>query len=282
MICVSLTEEIENQLKKSIKKNKTMGLVPTMGSLHSGHLSLIEQAYEKNDVVWVSIFVNPIQFNNSNDLKNYPRNLKNDISKIQHLSDKVRVFNPSVKEMYKDGLSTNYYDFEPLDTIMEGEFRKNHFNGVATIVYKLLKLFNPNDVYFGEKDFQQVLIIKKLIIIEKFELNLIVSKTVREENGLAYSSRNNRLTNSDRKKASIIYKSLIFIKSNFKKKPLNVLRSHVISSIEKIKNFKVQYLEILDNNSLSPYNNENDSSIQRAFICVVVNDIRLIDNILLN
>ncbi|MBU86829.1 MAG: pantoate--beta-alanine ligase [Flavobacteriaceae bacterium] len=282
MICVSLTEEIENQLKKSRKKNKTMGLVPTMGSLHSGHLSLIEQAYEKNDVVWVSIFVNPIQFNNSNDLKNYPRNLKNDISKIQHLSDKVRVFNPSVKEMYKDGLSTNYYDFEPLDTIMEGEFRKNHFNGVATIVYKLLKLFNPNDVYFGEKDFQQVLIIKKLIIIEKFELNLIVSKTVREENGLAYSSRNNRLTNSDRKKASIIYKSLIFIKSNFKKKPLNVLRSHVISSIEKIKNFKVQYLEILDNNSLSPYNNENDSSIQRAFICVVVNDIRLIDNILLN
>ena len=282
MICVSLTEEIENQLKKSRKKNKTMGLVPTMGSLHSGHLSLIEQAYDNNDVVWVSIFVNPIQFNNSNDLKNYPRNLKNDISKIQHLSDKVRVFNPSVKEMYKDGLSTNYYDFEPLDTIMEGEFRKNHFNGVATIVYKLLKLFNPNDVYFGEKDFQQVLIIKKLIIIEKFELNLIVSKTVREENGLAYSSRNNRLTNSDRKKASIIYKSLIFIKSNFKKKPLNVLRSHVISSIEKIKNFKVQYLEILDNNSLSPYNNENDSSIQRAFICVVVNDIRLIDNILLN
>ena len=282
MICVSLTEEIENQLKKSRKKNKTMGLVPTMGSLHSGHLSLIEQAYDNNDVVWVSIFVNPIQFNNSNDLKNYPRNLKNDISKIQNLSDKVRVFNPSVKEMYKDGLSTNYYDFEPLDTIMEGEFRKNHFNGVATIVYKLLKLFNPNDVYFGEKDFQQVLIIKKLIIIEKFELNLIVSKTVREENGLAYSSRNNRLTNSDRKKASIIYKSLIFIKSNFKKKPLNVLRSHVISSIEKIKNFKVQYLEILDNNSLSPYNNENDSSIQRAFICVVVNDIRLIDNILLN
>ena len=282
MICVSLTEEIENQLKKSRKKNKTMGLVPTMGSLHSGHLSLIEQAYDNNDVVWVSIFVNPIQFNNSNDLKNYPRNLKNDISKIQHLSDKVRVFNPSVKEMYKDGLSINYYDFEPLDKIMEGEFRKNHFNGVATIVYKLLKLFNPNDVYFGEKDFQQVLIIKKLIIIEKFELNLIVSKTVREENGLAYSSRNNRLTNSDRKKASIIYKSLIFIKSNFKKKPLNVLRSHVISSIEKIKNFKVQYLEILDNNSLSPYNNENDSSIQRAFICVVVNDIRLIDNILLN
>ena len=282
MICVSLTKEIENQLKKSRKKNKTVGLVPTMGSLHSGHLSLIEQAYDKNDVVWVSIFVNPIQFNNSSDLKNYPRNLKNDISKIQHLSDKVRVFNPSVKEMYKDGLSTNYYDFEPLDTIMEGEFRKNHFNGVATIVYKLLKLFNPNDVYFGEKDFQQVLIIKKLIILEKFELNLIVSKTVREENGLAYSSRNNRLTNSDRKKASVIYKSLIFIKSNFKKKPLNILRSHVISSIEKIKNFKVQYLEILDNNSLSPYNNENDSSIQRAFICVVVNDIRLIDNILLN
>ena len=282
MICVSLTKEIENQLKKSRKKNKTMGLVPTMGSLHSGHLSLIERASNKNDVVWVSIFVNPIQFNNSSDLKNYPRNLKNDISKIQHLSDKVRVFNPSVKEMYKDGLSTNYYDFEPLDTIMEGEFRKNHFNGVATIVYKLLKLFSPNDVYFGEKDFQQVLIIKKLIIIEKFESNLIVSKTVREENGLAYSSRNNRLTNSDRKKASVIYKSLIFIKSNFKKKPLNILRSHVISSIEKIKNFKVQYLEILDNNSLNPYNNENDSSIQRAFICVLVNDIRLIDNILLN
>ena len=282
MICVSLTKEIENQLNKSKKKNKTIGLVPTMGSLHMGHLSLIERAFKKNDIVWVSIFVNPIQFDNSSDLKNYPKNLKNDISKIEHLSEKVRVFNPTVKEMYKDGVSINYYDFEPLDTIMEGKFRKNHFNGVATIVFKLLKLFNPNDVYFGEKDFQQVLIIKKLIDIERFELNLIISETIREENGLAYSSRNNHLTNSDRKKACIIYESLIFIKNNFKKKPLNILKTNVISSIEKIKNFKVQYLEVLDNNSLRPYNVENDNSLHRAFICVVVNDIRLIDNILLN
>ena len=159
---------------------------------------------------------------------------------------------------------------------------KNHFNGVATIVFKLLNLFNPNDVYFGEKDFQQVSIIKKLINIERFELNLIISETIREENGLAYSSRNNHLTNSDRKKAGVIYESLIFIKNNFKKKPLNILRTNVISSIEKIKNFKVQYLEVLDNNSLRPYNIENDNSLHRAFICVVVNDIRLIDNILLN
>ena len=278
MICVSLTKEIENQLKKSRKKNKTVGLVPTMGSLHSGHLSLIEQAYEKNDVVWVSIFVNPIQFNNSNDLKNYPRNLKNDISKIQHLSDKVRVFNPSVKEMYKDGLSTNYYDFEPLDTIMEGEFRKNHFNGVATIVYKLLKLFNPNDVYFGEKDFQQVLIIKHLITKKFPKINLVICNTVREKNGLAISSRNNLLNKKNYKKCGLIYDMLMYAKEHVSKKDINKIKEYIIDKINSISSFELEYFEIRDSKFLEKIDVLDKKQKIRAFICVKVDGIRLIDN----
>ena len=168
-----------------------------------------------------------------------------------------------------------------MDKKLEGKYRKNHFNGVATIVSKLLNLFEPRDVYFGEKDFQQVLIIKKLILIEKHEVNLKICPTVRERNGLALSSRNMLLSAQEKKMASIIYESLIFIKTNFRNKPKYHLIKKVKNSIEKIKNFKVQYLEICDNESLDHCEYKNDNNC-RAFICVEVNDVRLIDNILLN
>tara|TARA_B100000886_G_scaffold214630_1_gene148814 strand:- start:1441 stop:2286 length:846 start_codon:yes stop_codon:yes gene_type:complete len=281
MISISKKNEVLNQLKSSRKLKKSIGLVPTMGSLHKGHLSLIKKAVLENDIVWVSIFINPTQFNRSSDLENYPRNLQEDLSLLERYSKKVRVFSPSVNEIYGKNMSVNAYDFDLLDKKLEGKYRKNHFNGVATIVSKLLNLFEPRDVYFGEKDFQQVLIIKKLIIIEKLKVNLKICPTVRERNGLALSSRNMLLSAQEKKMASIIYESLIFIKTNFRNKPQHHLIKKVKNSIEKIKNFKVQYLEICDNESLYHYDYKNDN-ICRAFICVEVNDVRLIDNILLN
>ena len=281
MISISKKNQVLNQLKSSKKLKKSIGLVPTMGSLHKGHLSLIKKAVLENDIVWVSIFINPTQFNRSSDLENYPRNLQEDLSLLERYSKKVRVFSPSVNEIYGKNMSVTAYDFDLLDKKLEGKYRKNHFNGVATIVSKLLNLFEPRDVYFGEKDFQQVLIIKKLILIEKHEVNLKVCPTVRERNGLALSSRNMLLSAQEKKMASIIYKSLIFIKTNFRNKPQHHLIKKVKNSIEKIKNFKVQYLEICDNESLYHYDYKNDN-ICRAFICVEVNDVRLIDNILLN
>ena len=281
MISISKKNEVLNQLKSSRKLKKSIGLVPTMGSLHKGHLSLIKKAVLENDIVWVSIFINPTQFNRSSDLENYPRNLQEDLSLLERYSKKVRVFSPSVNEIYGKNMSVNAYDFDLLDKKLEGKYRKNHFNGVATIVSKLLNLFEPRDVYFGEKDFQQILIIKKLITIEKLKVNLKICPTVRERNGLALSSRNMLLSAQEKKMASIIYESLIFIKTNFRIKPQYHLIKKVKNSIEKIKNFKVQYLEICDNESLYHYDYKNDN-ICRAFICVEVNDVRLIDNILLN
>lgn len=281
MINISKKNEVLNQLKSSRKHKKSIGLVPTMGSLHKGHLSLIKKAVLENDIVWVSIFINPTQFNKSTDFENYPRSLEKDLSLLERYSKKVKVFSPSVNEIYGNKMSVNAYDFDLMDKKLEGKYRKNHFNGVATIVSKLLNLFEPRDVYFGEKDFQQVLIIKKLITNEKLKVNLKICPTVRERNGLALSSRNMLLSAQEKKMASIIYESLIFIKTNFRIKPQYHLLKKVKNSIEKIKNFKVQYLEICDNESLEHYDCKNDN-ICRAFICVEINDVRLIDNILLN
>lgn len=282
MINISKKKEVLNQLKITRKQNKSIGLVPTMGSLHKGHLSLIKNAVLEHDIVWVSIFINPTQFNKSIDLENYPRNLDEDLSLLERFSKKVKVFSPSVNEIYGGDLSVTAYDFDLLDTRLEGKYRKNHFNGVATIVFKLLDLFKPKDVYFGEKDFQQVLIIKRLIVIEKFKVNLKICPTIRERNGLALSSRNMLLSTQEKNMASIIYESLIFIKTNFRNKPQYNLTKNVISSIEKIKNFKVQYLEICDCETLDPCDYKKSNTTCRAFICVEVNTVRLIDNILLN
>ena len=282
MINISKKKEVLHQLKLTRKQNKSIGLVPTMGSLHKGHLSLIKKAVLEHDIVWVSIFINPTQFNKSIDLENYPRNLDEDLSLLERFSKKVKVFSPSVNEIYGRDLSVTAYDFDLLDTRLEGKYRKNHFNGVATIVFKLLDLFKPKDVYFGEKDFQQVLIIKRLIVIEKFKVNLKICPTIRERNGLALSSRNMLLSAQEKNMASIIYESLIFIKTNFKNKPQYHLIKSVISSIEKIKNFKVQYLEICDSETLDLCDYKKSNKTCRAFICVEVNTVRLIDNILLN
>ena len=253
-----------------------------MGSLHEGHISLIKKAKQNNDVVWVSIFVNPTQFNNSKDLIKYPRDLNKDMKLIREISENIHVFSPNEIEIYNGAPKVKVYDFENLDKELEGKFRKNHFNGVATIVSKLLNLFRPNNVYFGEKDFQQILIIKRLIDIEKINVKIVICPTIREKNGLALSSRNNLLAKSIRDKSSIIYKSLNFLKVNFKNLNLIHAKKKIIDNINKNKNFEVEYLEIVNENTLEIDVKINPKKSYRAFICVKANEVRLIDNILLN
>ena len=275
-------EEVESTVHKAILSKRSMGLVPTMGSLHHGHLSLIEKANKENDIVWVSIFINPTQFNDPNDLSRYPINLEKDHGLIKNICEKIKIFSPNEKEIYGKTTTLQKYDFKKIDVELEGKHRKNHFNGVATIVSKLLTLIKPNKVYFGEKDYQQTQIIKKLICLENINVNMIICPTVREKNGLALSSRNNFLSNIDRGNSSIIYKSLNLLKSNFNNSNLKSLRKNIINDINKKKNFKVEYLEIANAETLQIDEKINPKKQYRAFICVRVNEVRLIDNILLN
>mgnify|MGYP006163362985 FL=1 len=273
---------VEVKVNRSIVSKKKIGLVPTMGSLHEGHISLIKKAKQNNDVVWVSIFVNPTQFNNSKDLIKYPRDLNKDMKLIREISENIHVFSPNEIEIYNGAPKVKVYDFENLDNELEGKFRKNHFNGVATVVSILLSLFKPNNIYFGEKDFQQILIIKRLIDIEKINVKIVICPTIREKNGLALSSRNNLLAKSNRDKSSIIYKSLNFLKVNFKNLNLIHAKKKIIDNINKNKNFEVEYLEIVNENTLEIDVEINPKKTYRAFICVKANEVRLIDNILLN
>ena len=272
--------EVKIRLNKS--KNKSIGLVPTMGSLHEGHLSLIKTATKENDFVWVSIFLNPTQFDKKTDLINYPKNLNKDIKLIKSISNNINIFSPSEFEMYGNKIISKVYNFKNLDSVLEGKYRKNHFNGVATIVSKLLHLFKPQNVYFGEKDYQQVLIIKYLINTEKIKVKLILCPTVRERSGLALSSRNKLLSSNQKNSSPIIYKSLKYISENFDKSDFKSIRKNLINKIEKIKSFKVEYLEIADTNTLEICDKINPKKSHRAFICVSISDVRLIDNILLN
>jgi len=274
--------EVKRKIKEAIFLEKTIGLVPTMGSLHQGHVSLIKKAEKDNDIVWVSIFVNPTQFNSSADLIKYPKNLEKDIKLIKKISDKIEIFSPNEIEIYDGTPKLKVYDFEKLDQELEGKFRKNHFNGVATIVSKLLNLFKPSNVYFGEKDYQQTQIIKKLIFLEKIDVKMIICPTIREKNGLALSSRNNLLSNSERADSSIIYNSLKVLKNNFKTLNLNKIKKDIIIEINNNKNLKVEYFEVVNASTLQIDSKVNPKESYRAFICVKANEVRLIDNILLN
>ena len=275
-------EDVENKIKVSILSKNNIGLVPTMGSLHEGHLSLIENAVNNNDNVWVSIFVNPTQFSSSENLNKYPKDLAKDVVLIKKISENINIFCPSETEIYGGIPKLKKYDFDNIDIELEGRFRVNHFNGVATIVSKLLELFKPSSIYFGEKDYQQTQIIKRLISLEKINVKMIICPTIREKNGLAMSSRNNLLSNFDKKNSSIIYNSLNVLKNNFKNSDLAKIKKEIIYNINKNPNFKVEYFEIANAKTLQIDSVINPEKSYRAFICVLVNEVRLIDNILLN
>ena len=282
MIVCYLKSEVKNELKASIINKDIIGLVPTMGSLHKGHLSLIKNAVENCDEVWVSIFINPTQFNNESDLKNYPKNIKKDINLIKSVSKKIKVFCPEINEMYEKGLNYNQYNFNGIDSKLEGKYRKGHFNGVATIVSKLFELFKPNQAFFGEKDFQQTQIVKRLIDLEKHKTKLIICPTVREKNGLAMSSRNNLLSQKNRENSSIIFHNLNYVKKHFKTTDFDQIISKCIKSINSYDGFKTEYFEIVDSFSLSKQKKYCENKSYRVFVSVIVDEVRLIDNILLN
>ena len=276
----TLKSQVEKSIDKAKDLKKTIGLVPTMGSLHQGHLSLLKKAVQSCEVVWVTIIVNPTQFNNKQDLNNYPKNIKKDLKMIYEISKNIFVFNPEISEMYENKLKIENFDFQDLDKELEGKYRNNHFSGVGTIVSKLFNLFKPTKAFFGEKDFQQTRIIDRLIKIKNFQTELVICPTVREQNGLALSSRNALLSTENKEKAAVIYKTLIYCKENFKKKSFKNIYNDCKKEINSLNDFELEYLEITDNKTLKKTKKNDVNKSFRVFICVLVNGVRLIDNIL--
>jgi len=258
-----------------------IGFIPTMGALHQGHLSLIEIAKEENDFIVVSIFVNPTQFNNPEDLKNYPRTLEADMKLLEKVQTDA-LFYPSIEEMYPTGeQNVDEFDFGKLENVMEGEHRPGHFKGVARVVSKLFKIVQPDTSYFGEKDFQQLVIIHELVKKMNSGIAIKGCPTVRESDGLAMSSRNQRLTEPERKEASKISKALFFVRDHRNQFSVDEIKTKAVEMIESSGMMKVEYLEIAEE-SLQPVTDWSAKNPLRCFVAVKLGKVRLIDNVLLN
>jgi len=271
--------DLKKSLAKQQSKSNKIGLVPTMGSLHEGHLSLIRNAKNKCDFVWVTIFINPKQFNNLDDFNAYPKDIDNDIKKIFSISNHIKIFIPSTNEIYPNKKFDENYEFEQIGNVLEGKYRPGHFNGVAIIVKKLFDLFSPNMVFFGEKDFQQTLIIKRLISWFYPNIKIFVCPTIRNKDGLALSSRNQLISNKLLPKCKIIFETLEFAKANYDKIEFPILLEKIRKKIEILDEFKLEYFEIRDEEKLDLFCKEEKKSY-RGFISVKVEGIRLIDNLL--
>lgn len=274
-------EEIIPILQELKSEGKTIGFVPTMGALHKGHLSLIQRAFDENDVVIMSIFVNPTQFNNQEDLVNYPRTLDRDIELLKTLDDNVLVYAPTVEDIYGDDINAKKFEFDGLEHEMEGKFRPGHFDGVGTIVNRFFEILQPDNAYFGMKDYQQLRIVQKLVEKYKLPVNIIGCDIYRESDGLAMSSRNERLKPEYREVAPFIYKILKAAKEQFGTKSANEVVKWVEDQFDKHELLQLEYFTIADEKTLKPVIHKSDSKTYRAFIAVYADDIRLIDNIAL-
>lgn len=263
---------------KSLKNGTTIGFVPTMGALHEGHLSLVEKAKKENDIVVVSIFVNPTQFDNADDLKNYPKTIEKDLSLLKSFNCDI-VFTPTPEEIYADNIQSQSFDFDGLEFQMEGKFRAGHFNGVGTIVERLFTVVKPHKAYFGEKDFQQIQIIRKMVEKRNFPVQIISCPIHREKDGLAMSSRNTRLTTAQRAAAPFIYETLRKAKSQFGTKNASEVIKWVENEFKNHPLFNLEYVEIADEVTLLPVETKNPTKKYRAFIAVFAGKVRLIDNI---
>jgi pantoate--beta-alanine ligase len=269
--------ELKEHLSKIKENGSTIGFVPTMGALHAGHLSLLRQAKQENDTSICSIFVNPLQFNNSEDFRKYPKPIENDIDILSSVNCDI-LFNPSEKEIYPEPYNT-IFNFNDLDKYMEGAFRPGHFNGVAVVVKRLFDIIEPDNAYFGEKDFQQLTIIKYLVKTHTIPVNIVACPIVRETDGLAMSSRNTRLTSEERKVAPLIYQILSEVKRIYKSKTIEEIKRFVEDNLHKFQPMKLEYFEIVNIETLEPVSVVDDSSSCIACIAVYVGNIRLIDNI---
>ncbi|MGH2666247.1 pantoate--beta-alanine ligase [Flavobacterium sp.] len=272
-------KELKAHLKPFWLEKKSIGFIPTMGALHQGHLSLMDESLKNNDITVVSIFVNPTQFNNPEDLKKYPRTLESDVQKINSLNENIIVYAPSVEDIYEGNTISKHFDYDGLEFQMEGKHRPGHFDGVGTIVKKLFEIIEPTNAYFGEKDFQQLQIVKKMTEKHHLPVKIIGCKIHREANGLAMSSRNERLSKEERAKASFIFKTLTEAKKLFGTKSAAAVTDWVSKTFQKQKMFELEYFEIADESTLLPCNRKNKSKTYRAFVAVFVNNVRLIDTI---
>lgn len=277
MKLIRTKSELRVTLSAFRNNGKTIGLVPTMGALHSGHISLVKRSVAENDVTVVSIFVNPTQFNDKNDLANYPRNLEADSALLEAVGVTI-AFAPEVEEMYPEP-DTRVFDFAPLDTVMEGPFRPGHFNGVAQIVSKLFYAVEPDKAYFGEKDFQQLAIIRDMVRRLNMNLQIVGCPIVREADGLAMSSRNMLLSDEERERALIISRTLFDSLDYSKTHSLCETKTFVENAINGVEGFKLEYYSIVDGNTLQPVNNWEDSDYVVGCIALFCGKIRLIDNI---
>ncbi|SEK87447.1 pantothenate synthetase [Aquimarina amphilecti] len=264
------------------KQKKSIGFVPTMGALHQGHLALVKRAIDENQVVIVSIFVNPTQFNNSEDLINYPRTLESDIALLSKVSDDIIVFAPLPKEIYGEETKSIKYDFKGLENEMEGKFRPGHFDGVGTVLKHFFTIVSPTKAYFGEKDFQQLQIVRKLVTIEKMSLEIIGCPIYREESGLALSSRNKRLSQKQLQASPLIYKTLNQVKNDFGTKSVKNLTDWITEQFKNNDLLELEYFEIAKVSNLKSIRRKRKDTKYRAFIAVFAGEVRLIDNIALN
>lgn len=268
---------------KSIKTNhSSIGFVPTMGALHQGHLSLMQQSMLENQATVVSIFVNPTQFNNPEDLAKYPRTLDEDIKKIADFNPEIIIFAPTIEDIYEGKPSSQVFDFDGLENQMEGKFRPGHFNGVGTVVKRFFEIVQPTNAYFGEKDFQQLQIVKKMVTKNNLKVAIKGCPIYRDANNLAMSSRNALLSPKEKQEASIIYKTLVGAKAKFQTNSAETVTKWVKKSFEKNPDFKLEYFQIADETALLPCLRKNKDKKYRAFIAVFVNNVRLIDTISLN
>ena len=266
-------QQITNLLKA---KKIAIGFVPTMGALHQGHISLVEKSIAENKVTIVSIFVNPTQFDKAEDLEKYPKTIESDIVLLQNTNCDY-LFLPSAANIYSQKIKAQKFFFDGIENQMEGKFRDNHFNGVATIVKKLFKITQPTKSYFGEKDFQQLQIIRKLTEKEQLDIEIIGCPIYREQDGLAMSSRNSRLTELQKKEAPLIYKTLKEVAEKYKTEGIGTISDWVTSEFNKNKILNLEYFEIADERTLKGID-EKSNNKTRAFIAVFADSIRLIDN----
>ena len=271
---IALLDDVLNAFRN---ESKSIGLVPTMGALHEGHAALVKRCVAENDITVVSVFVNPTQFNNPDDLRLYPRTLEADCALLEKLGVDI-VFAPDVDEMYPEP-DTRVFDFGMLDKVMEGRFRPGHFNGVAQIVSKLFYAVKPDKAYFGEKDFQQLAIVREMVKQLQIPVEIVAVPIVREESGLALSSRNMRLTPQQRETASEIFKTLKMSVDMISKQSVEDTEKFVVDRINNHEALNVEYFEIVDGNTLQRITDWNDSPYVVGCIAVFCGEVRLIDNI---
>lgn len=275
-------KEINTLVQQAKSQHKTVGFVPTMGALHKGHLSLIDVALKSCDLVIVSIFVNPTQFNNASDLDTYPRTIDEDLKFLSPYKEQVAVYIPSPSEVYGAQVIATSYRFGKLEEVMEGAHRPGHFDGVGTVLNLLFRQVRPDKAFFGEKDFQQLVIVKTLVKKEKLPVEIIGCPIHRQENGLAMSSRNARLSAHQLSIAPLIYNTLSDVKKRFNNHSARELKAYVEETFEKKEGLELEYFEIANTKNLHPLSRKRNHQKYRAFLAVYAGEVRLIDNIALN